>query len=116
MFVTCEALYMHVYCLSSFFRMGRGFIVEDFVEGYLSRLCEQSTGPITGLLIGQVQYKCTFYCHFYSAVTIVWISKHMYQLTIKANIELDQHHHNKRKKIFINVYMLLLQSMFFFDR
>ncbi|XP_056913670.1 protein odr-4 homolog isoform X3 [Takifugu flavidus] len=33
--------------------MGRGFIVEDVVEGYLSRLCEQSTSPITGLLIGQ---------------------------------------------------------------
>lgn len=51
---TCEALYMHLYCLSSFFRMGRGFIVEDVVEGYLSRLCERSTSPITGLLIGQV--------------------------------------------------------------
>lgn len=61
---TCEALCMHLYCLSSFFRMGRGFIVEDVVGGYLSRLCEQSTSPITGLLIGQVQYKCTFYWHF----------------------------------------------------
>lgn len=68
---TCQACYVHLYCLSSFFRMGRGFIVEDVVEGYLSRLCEQSTSPITGLLIGQVQYKCTFYWQFYSAVTVV---------------------------------------------
>ncbi|CAF91298.1 unnamed protein product [Tetraodon nigroviridis] len=33
--------------------MGRGFIVEDAVEGYLSNLCEQPTSPTTGLLIGQ---------------------------------------------------------------
>uniref|UniRef100_A0A672HT94 Protein odr-4 homolog n=1 Tax=Salarias fasciatus TaxID=181472 RepID=A0A672HT94_SALFA len=33
--------------------MGRGFIVEDAVEGYLSQLCEQQAGPVTGLLIGQ---------------------------------------------------------------
>ncbi|GAA6227551.1 protein odr-4 homolog [Lates japonicus] len=33
--------------------MGRGFIVEDAVEGYLSKLCEQQAGPVTGLLIGQ---------------------------------------------------------------
>ncbi|KAM7378762.1 hypothetical protein PAMP_004361 [Pampus punctatissimus] len=33
--------------------MGRGYIVEDAVEGYLSRLCEQKAGPVTGLLIGQ---------------------------------------------------------------
>ncbi|XP_068197409.1 protein odr-4 homolog [Antennarius striatus] len=33
--------------------MGRGYIVEDAVEGYLSKLCEQHEGPITGLLIGQ---------------------------------------------------------------
>lgn len=34
--------------------MGRGYIVEDAVEGYLSKLCEQQAGPVTGLLIGQV--------------------------------------------------------------
>ncbi|XP_028283520.1 protein odr-4 homolog [Parambassis ranga] len=33
--------------------MGRGYVVEDAVEGYLSKLCEQQAGPITGLLIGQ---------------------------------------------------------------
>ncbi|KAM8728887.1 protein odr-4 homolog isoform 1-T1 [Acanthopagrus schlegelii] len=33
--------------------MGRGYIVEDAVEGYLSKLCEQQPGPVTGLLIGQ---------------------------------------------------------------
>lgn len=36
--------------------MGRGFIVEDAVEGYLSNLCEQPAIPTTGLLIGQVLY------------------------------------------------------------
>lgn len=34
--------------------MGRGYIVEDAVEGYLSELCQQQAGPVTGLLIGQV--------------------------------------------------------------
>lgn len=34
--------------------MGRGYIVEDAVERYLSKLCEQQAGPVTGLLIGQV--------------------------------------------------------------
>lgn len=33
--------------------MGRGYIVEDAVEGYLSELCQQQAGPVTGLLIGQ---------------------------------------------------------------
>uniref|UniRef100_A0A3B3VZR4 Protein odr-4 homolog n=1 Tax=Poecilia latipinna TaxID=48699 RepID=A0A3B3VZR4_9TELE len=33
--------------------MGRSYIVEDDVEGYLSRLCSQLAGPVTGLLIGQ---------------------------------------------------------------
>ncbi|KAI3375352.1 hypothetical protein L3Q82_021844 [Scortum barcoo] len=33
--------------------MGRGYIVEEAVEGYLTKLCEQQPGPITGLLIGQ---------------------------------------------------------------
>uniref|UniRef100_A0A8D0AZR4 Protein odr-4 homolog n=1 Tax=Sander lucioperca TaxID=283035 RepID=A0A8D0AZR4_SANLU len=33
--------------------MGRSYIVEDAVEGYLSKLCEQQAGSITGLLIGQ---------------------------------------------------------------
>ncbi|XP_035527375.1 protein odr-4 homolog [Morone saxatilis] len=33
--------------------MGRGYIVEDAVEGYVSKLCEQQVGPVTGLLIGQ---------------------------------------------------------------
>ncbi|XP_051262268.1 protein odr-4 homolog [Dicentrarchus labrax] len=33
--------------------MGRGYIVEDTVEGYVSKLCEQQVGPVTGLLIGQ---------------------------------------------------------------
>uniref|UniRef100_UPI0037E931F4 protein odr-4 homolog n=1 Tax=Semicossyphus pulcher TaxID=241346 RepID=UPI0037E931F4 len=33
--------------------MGRGYIVEDAVETYLSKLCEQRACPVTGLLIGQ---------------------------------------------------------------
>uniref|UniRef100_A0A3Q3XHY0 Protein odr-4 homolog n=1 Tax=Mola mola TaxID=94237 RepID=A0A3Q3XHY0_MOLML len=33
--------------------MGRGYIVEDAVEVYLSKLCEQQTYPVIGLLIGQ---------------------------------------------------------------
>ncbi|XP_029380777.1 protein odr-4 homolog isoform X2 [Echeneis naucrates] len=33
--------------------MGRGYIVEDAVEAYLSKLCQQHANPITGLLIGQ---------------------------------------------------------------
>ncbi|XP_015236374.1 PREDICTED: protein odr-4 homolog [Cyprinodon variegatus] len=33
--------------------MGRSYIVEEDVEGYLSKLCSQLTGPVTGLLIGQ---------------------------------------------------------------
>ncbi|XP_033505465.1 protein odr-4 homolog [Epinephelus lanceolatus] len=33
--------------------MGRGYIVEDAVEGYLTKLCEQQAGAVTGLLIGQ---------------------------------------------------------------
>ncbi|TKS80383.1 Protein odr-4 -like protein [Collichthys lucidus] len=33
--------------------MGRSYIVEDAVEGYLSNLCEQQAAPVTGLLIGQ---------------------------------------------------------------
>ncbi|XP_042354388.1 protein odr-4 homolog [Plectropomus leopardus] len=33
--------------------MGRSYIVEDTVEGYLSKLCEQQAGSVTGLLIGQ---------------------------------------------------------------
>ncbi|XP_030608051.1 protein odr-4 homolog [Archocentrus centrarchus] len=33
--------------------MGRGYIVQDAVEGYLSKLCEQKADPVTGLLIGQ---------------------------------------------------------------
>lgn len=33
--------------------MGRGYIVDDSVEGYLSRLCEQHAAPVPGLLIGQ---------------------------------------------------------------
>ncbi|KAM4552028.1 protein odr-4 homolog isoform 1-T4 [Odontesthes bonariensis] len=33
--------------------MGRGYIVEEVVEGYLSKLCSQQAGPVTGLLIGQ---------------------------------------------------------------
>ncbi|KAM9720056.1 LOW QUALITY PROTEIN: protein odr-4 homolog [Menidia menidia] len=33
--------------------MGRGYIVEDAVEGYLSKLCSQHGAPVTGLLIGQ---------------------------------------------------------------
>lgn len=34
--------------------MGRGYIVEEAVEGYLSKLCEQqAAGEVTGLLIGQ---------------------------------------------------------------
>lgn len=54
---------MYANCLFFSFldKMGRGFIVEDAVEGYLSNLCEQSTSPTTGLLIGQVQYKCSFH-------------------------------------------------------
>ncbi|KAM9323548.1 protein odr-4 homolog isoform 1-T3 [Pholidichthys leucotaenia] len=33
--------------------MGRGYVVEEAVEGYLSQLCGQQAGPVTGLLIGQ---------------------------------------------------------------
>ncbi|TNN60414.1 Protein odr-4 [Liparis tanakae] len=33
--------------------MGRSYIVEEAVEGYLTRQCEQQAGPVTGLLIGQ---------------------------------------------------------------
>ncbi|XP_047445135.1 protein odr-4 homolog [Mugil cephalus] len=33
--------------------MGRGYIAEEAVEGYLSKLCEQQSGLVTGLLIGQ---------------------------------------------------------------
>lgn len=33
--------------------MGRSYIVEDAVEGYLTKLCEQQAAPVTGLLIGQ---------------------------------------------------------------
>lgn len=33
--------------------MGRGYIVEDAVETYLTKLCELKVSPITGLLIGQ---------------------------------------------------------------
>ncbi|KAG7525623.1 hypothetical protein JOB18_029512 [Solea senegalensis] len=33
--------------------MGRGYIVDDAVERYLSALCGQPTVPVTGLLIGQ---------------------------------------------------------------
>ncbi|XP_037537419.1 protein odr-4 homolog [Nematolebias whitei] len=33
--------------------MGRSYIVEDDVEGYLSKLCSQQAGTVTGLLIGQ---------------------------------------------------------------
>ncbi|XP_054458299.1 protein odr-4 homolog isoform X2 [Anoplopoma fimbria] len=33
--------------------MGRSYIVEDAVEGYLTKQCEQKAGPVTGLLIGQ---------------------------------------------------------------
>ncbi|XP_063742142.1 protein odr-4 homolog isoform X2 [Eleginops maclovinus] len=33
--------------------MGRSYIVEDAVEGYLSELCEQRAGSVTGLLLGQ---------------------------------------------------------------
>lgn len=33
--------------------MGRGYIVDDAVEEYLSKLCEQKASQITGLLIGQ---------------------------------------------------------------
>lgn len=34
--------------------MGRGYLVEDAVEKYLSELCTQHAVPVTGLLIGQV--------------------------------------------------------------
>ncbi|XP_047224050.1 protein odr-4 homolog isoform X3 [Girardinichthys multiradiatus] len=33
--------------------MGRSYIVEDAVEGYLSKICSQVADPVTGLLIGQ---------------------------------------------------------------
>lgn len=55
--------FLYVNCLLVLFldKMGRGFIVEDAVEGYLSHLCEEPTkSPCTGLLIGQVQRKCSF--------------------------------------------------------
>lgn len=53
-----EYLYVNCFLFSFLEKMGRGFIVEDAVEGYLSNLCKQPTGPTTGLLIGQVQH-----CH-----------------------------------------------------
>lgn len=58
-----DVFVMYVHCLLSLLLdiMGRGFIVEDAVEGYLSKLCEKPTSPVTGLLIGQVQYKCNFH-------------------------------------------------------
>lgn len=40
--------------------MGRGYIVDDAVKEYLSEVCEQHAGPITGLLIGQVQLSIKF--------------------------------------------------------
>lgn len=33
--------------------MGRGYIVDDAVKEYLSKICDQHAGPVTGLLIGQ---------------------------------------------------------------
>ncbi|KAK2843963.1 hypothetical protein Q5P01_010622 [Channa striata] len=33
--------------------MGRGCVVDDSVEGYLSKLCQLQAGTVTGLLIGQ---------------------------------------------------------------
>lgn len=41
-------------CISSFDSMGRSYIVEDDVEGYLSKLCSQQADTVTGLIIGQV--------------------------------------------------------------
>lgn len=40
--------------------MGRGYIVDDTVKEYLSEVCEQHAGPITGLFIGQVQLSIKF--------------------------------------------------------
>lgn len=40
--------------------MGRGYIVDDAVKEYLSEVCEQHAGPITGLLIGQVLLSTKF--------------------------------------------------------
>ncbi|XP_061696146.1 protein odr-4 homolog isoform X2 [Syngnathoides biaculeatus] len=34
-------------------KMGRGYIVDDTVEVYLSKLCEQQSDNVTGLVIGQ---------------------------------------------------------------
>lgn len=47
--------------------MGRSYIVDDDVEGYLSKLCSQQAGLVTGLLIGQVSFNTNTYiqvlCH-----------------------------------------------------
>ncbi|CAJ1071384.1 protein odr-4 homolog [Xyrichtys novacula] len=40
--------------------MGRGYIVEDAVEGYLSELCGQNACPVSGLLIGQSSVQRNF--------------------------------------------------------
>lgn len=70
--------------------MGRGFIVEDAVEGYLSNLCEQPTSPTTGLLIGQVQYKCSFHKSFYSAVNqCTNIANRIHDRTIEQTVKVN---------------------------
>lgn len=54
--------------------MGRGYIVEDAVEGYLSKLCEQQPGPVTGLLIGQVTLSLTSVCRLaFPSDSVVWL-------------------------------------------
>lgn len=51
--------------------MGRGYIVEDAVEGYLSKLCDQQASTVTGLLIGQVN------SHLYSFILCVTMKEHL---------------------------------------
>lgn len=41
--------------------MGRGYIVDDAVKEYLSKLCDQHASPVTGLLIGQVKSCIVFF-------------------------------------------------------
>ncbi|XP_028987012.1 protein odr-4 homolog isoform X2 [Betta splendens] len=73
--------------------MGRGYIVEDAVEGYLSNLCGQQAGTTTGLLIGQsssqrdfvIMATCTPQRHDSSAsgnsLDKEWITEHARQVS-----------------------------------
>ncbi|KAF3858859.1 hypothetical protein F7725_012060, partial [Dissostichus mawsoni] len=55
--------------------MGRSYIVEDAVEGCLSKLCEQKAGSVTGLLLGQGEDPCR------NPVDKEWVSEHARQVS-----------------------------------